>query len=129
MDEIVKICKIHGELTIDKVYIKRRSKYKYIGYDCKTCASERSKIYRKKNIEIIKMLHKNNAKTLRFKLCRKKLKNKNRINLTDYYIKQLLVKHTDIKVKEIPKELIEIKRLQIKLQRIYKESKNGNNKC
>lgn len=53
---VVKTCKIHGDLSIDDVYIQRYgmnkdSRYKpdYVWYDCKNCYKERSKKYHEKN--------------------------------------------------------------------------------
>lgn len=52
MLEIVKVCKKHGELTIDQVHEEKTA----IGFihKCKQCKKERTKIYREKNIEKIR---------------------------------------------------------------------------
>jgi hypothetical protein len=40
-------------------------------------------------------------------------------NLTDNYVKLVLVKHTNLTYKDIPKELIEVKRLEMLIRREY----------
>jgi len=40
-------------------------------------------------------------------------------NITDSYVKMVLVKHTNLTYKDIPKELIEVKRLEMLIRREY----------
>ena len=53
MSDIVKICTIHGKLTKNQVYF--RKKYNYT--DCKQCVKNRSKEYAKNNPEKRKILN------------------------------------------------------------------------
>lgn len=49
--------------------------------------------------------------------------------LDDSYVKQLIRQYTSIRSHEIPKELIEAKKIYLKLKRKLKEIKNGNKQC
>ena len=48
-----------------------------------------------------------------------------RKEMADGYIRQLLYKHSTLTAKDIPVELIKIKRMQLKLFRLLEEHKNG----
>ena len=47
-----------------------------------------------------------------------------RENLTDRYVKDLLVKRTSLKTSDIPQELVDLKRKQLKTHRKLKEIEN-----
>lgn len=53
---------------------------------------------------------------------------KKKINeCADSYIRKLLIQNTNLKVSHIPLELIEVKKLHLKIKRKLKEMVNGNN--
>ncbi len=61
----------------------------------------------------------------RIKEIGKKTMQNAREKLSDYYVKSLICKHSDsLKHKDIPKTLVEVKKEQIKLQRLINELSN-----
>ena len=79
---------------------------------CKKCTIENNKecekLYYEENKEKRKKyLEKNKEKR---KVIHKKYREYNRKNLTDQYIKRLLINETTLKFEDIPQELIEMKR-------------------
>jgi len=101
--------------------------YKDYNSKCKMCCIEYSKKYREQNID---KCHKSGKKYREqnrdkcFEYSRKKHK-QNKENLTNTYIRNLLNNGISrIKNKDIPLELIQAKREQIKLFRLIKQIKN-----
>jgi hypothetical protein len=156
MSEIVKICKVHGELTEKDCTLISPSK-KYLR--CKKCKYEGTNAWRKDNREklnaICRLYAKKNRKkiSLKDKIYRKKNKEKyqeyqnkwrkknpekvNRAeskrakkqseNLTDNYIKRRLYNSRfKLSATLIPKDLINLKRTLILIKRKTKEIKNEN---
>lgn len=159
MDEIVKVCKKHGDLTSDKVFFQKTITGNFSGV-CKICKRERykkmmetseefrlkerirKKIYEKKiGYKHQKKWQDKNKTKINAKKREKYLINKEEINLkrrsyglnkrrgrkcrnniTDGYVRSIL-KKTGL---EITDELIELKRLHIKLKRKLKEGKTKN---
>lgn len=91
---------------------------------------ERRKIYKKNNRSKINESDRRYRKSYAFKKIKQGVKwkeaqrrkrkrsfQRNKENLSDKYIKKLLVFRTCLKYKDIPKELVETKRLQLKLMR------------
>lgn len=136
--EIVKICKVHGGLTRSEVYIKKdlkmRFKYRFL---CKKCALEGKKKYNKNYRDL-----KRNDESFHIKarksrmewqinnldksrLLSSKTQKKRVYNLVDSYVRTRLLARSILKYKDIPKELIELKRLAMMLKRAIKEYKNG----
>lgn len=165
MDEIVKVCKVHGGLTIDKCYSQKKyrknkeGKYIFNGEIFLTChecyliytrrkaknyriknreiINEKRKIYVKENKHIYKKSnhdfyvrnkedHYKRTKEYREKnpekclISQRKKHESHRKNLSDCYIRKLLFSGTGISLKYIPKELIELKRQQLFLDREIK---------
>lgn len=151
MYEIITICKIHGALTIYNVFPHNKKGIVY--YECKICTNLRNKKYRLNNKEKINEIRKKYRERCpeiekkyrekyreKIKVLAKKYRSKNteklkliRIqqvkNLDDHYIKGLYASNSKIKYKNVPEELIEVKRIHLKLVRKLKELKNGNNQC
>lgn len=69
--------------------------------------------YIKKNTEIRKAKKKAKRLTPEYKAQEREYVIKQRNNLTDVYVRQQLVKHTSLKVADIPQSLVEAKRLQL----------------
>jgi len=134
MNEIVKICKKHGKLAKKDVYLYKK-------LVCKKCNNEYHNKYRRKHPEgqraYARKYSQNNKEKIKFKnkvyrqnfsLEQRKDKfKKTKLTLSDDYIKHLIIgKSKILKYKNIPKELIEVKRLHLKLTRKLKELKNVN---
>jgi len=142
-----KICKIHGKLHEDDIFIRKNKKYT----ECRICMRLRSSLFRnklkKENLEKYKKLKKlsymrsknkeNHLLLLRIRSKRFRAKNKEkylsiqkegakkrRKNLDNCYVRRLLFPKG--KNLWVPDELIQVKRLQIKLKRKIKELQNGN---
>lgn len=120
MDEIVKICRKHGELNASQsINTPRKLKNNIIKYyfRCKKCVyacnAKTSYEWKKRNPEAYKKKH---------DICRKRYIKE----LHNDYLKKLLVRGSSLSFKDITPEMIELKRVQIKLKRFYKEFKNGN---
>jgi hypothetical protein len=107
-DKFKKIAKIHRQKNADKIRIRNR---KYVTEN-KLKVKERSKKY------IIKMKDHLNEK-------RRIWKSKITKELTNGYVKDLLSKQGFGKTKNIPSELIDLKRISIKINRLKKD----NTKC
>lgn len=147
--EIVKVCKVHGELTIDSVLSQLlKSGNTYLR--CKFCEYDCIKKWKKNNPEIAKEISRKN--NLRSKQYYKKYRIKNkaalseknkknyiktkesvlnrtkeyeenhRKNITDIHIKRLLRMNGIPKDFQCP-ELIELKRAQVMLKRKIEELK------
>jgi len=144
-----KLTKKNDEMIMKKIKKNRRDRY-----DCKKCNNERCKKYRLNNLEEIRIKkslyfqrpevkkrhtakttewkRKNHEKTLAGRaIYRKKYKEqikekakKQVEELKPYYVKNCMV--TKLPINEIPKELIELKRIHMKLKRKLKEIKNVN---
>jgi len=77
------------------------------------------KEYKKRSY--VKAKRKEDKKSSRATQTARKRKAKQRENLQDEYIKHLIVKNTSLSYPDIPQELIEIKRLQLKIIRELKK--------
>lgn len=147
-NDIVKVCKKHGEVKNELVYVKPDgAKY------CRICQREQLKNYRLKNrerfllklkkyrlrnldkIKLTKKLWKiNNLGHVNFKnreWCENNKEKRREISrnsakksvnkLSDGYIKYLMCYGTNLKRHDITPELVELKRLQIQMKRQAKE--------
>ena len=106
---------------------KPLSSYYKTRANCKQCTSEYRKAYRKS--ELGKNTLKNYVQSgRRYKISLKhkdkslERKNKYRESLDDQYVIHVLSRHSNIKASDMPKELIELKRKQLKL---YRDVKNN----
>ena len=99
-EKIVHNCKKHGALTIDQVYINKKLRKKDGRFyaNCKACVC----------------------------LAQKKYGTAGRSLLSDAYIKKLLTSRGDIQTKDIPDELVELKRLSVELQYKKKEQEKSD---
>lgn len=79
--------------------------------------------YIKKNTEVNKAKKKAKRLTPEYKTQEKEYNLRQRINLTDVYIRQQLVKHTSLKVADIPQALVEVKRVQLKIKELVNEKR------
>jgi hypothetical protein len=88
---------------------------------CKPCQKEyvRKHNLKRERIEYAKNFHKNNRNPDKIKA----YTNFQRDNLTDYYIRSIITRQNDLKSKDVPAELIEIKRKQLSLSRQIKQLK------
>jgi len=126
------ICKI-SKLLIN--YHKDKTSKDGHSYQCKSCAIEKAKKHYLNDIEHSKKIRNNwkqKNKDLSIKLCKDwREKNKEKIkinhknteeklreNLSYSYVKRLLTQHNGFSKEHITNELIEFKRIQIKLKRL-----------
>lgn len=114
---IIKICKFHGELTIDQITLSKRKDRPNYYLKCRPCANIRKRRHYHKNIEKNRESERRRSaifykkhKEIITKNARK-YKQKQRDELADFYIKKL------INMKDAPTELIELKRMTLKLKR------------
>ena len=90
---------------------------------CKKCVQSYNKEYRKNNITTLAAKQKerdkirNKKNTARRKLIDKKKHIKNVVLLSDKYVKYLIRKDLNLTSVDIPIELVELKRIQLKITR------------
>ena len=129
MDEIVKICKVHGELRKEECYFVnqyKKSRYRYSYYRCRKCNAIYSRRYQLKSDiwkNYKKLYYEKNID--RYRKMSRERNEKYVKQLKDGYIKKLILSYSDILNNgDIPEEMIEIKRLQLQLKRKILEIKN-----
>lgn len=132
--EMVKICKVHGELTGEKVYLNK-GKYK----ECRLCRTARSCKWKLANPDKVREIYrKNRAKNvdkIREKNRKWNADNPNKVrestrkhmeecvkNLRDRYIKHILYQAG---IKDIMPGMIKSKRLSLIAHRLYKQHHKG----
>ncbi len=140
----MKICsKCKKEKEFFDFHLNKRNRDGYAS-ECKPCCSEQLKQYYLKNKEKLKVntanyqkcnpektskynKNKRNKNPLKYKIMLSNWLKKESDNLSDHYIKILIVHQCPgLSYKDVQcKDLIESKRLQIKLERIIKDFKNG----
>lgn len=103
-----KICKVHGELTSEQINVCIRNNRSHM--QCRACYKAAKKRYR----ETEKGIKRHKEKHL--KRC---------INLSDNYVKSLLIGNTKIKIDNIDPKLLDLKRILLKIKRKIREKK-GN---
>jgi len=139
---MTKQCGKCKEIKLVKLFTKRTANTQNGGYGswCKDCHNAYGKQHRKDNPKKYKAwkrnwednnkqkrneMNRNFRKTNKFKKWIKpyvKIQWKNAIdNLSDYYVRGLLSKRTLLQNKDIPDEIVELKREQIKLVRAIKD--------
>lgn len=140
--DIVKICKNHGELTLNEVY--RASKGKY---NCKKCAKISNDKWKKNNPGLVNLVskkswnkNKHKHKETRLKEYKRWRENnidkarkdsreicrRTRKELRASYIKGLITKGSNLNASEISENLVEVKRASIILKRFIKKVKIGS---
>lgn len=94
-----------------------RARYSAMRKRCRDKYKEKIRAYNlayiKKNTEIRKAKKKAKRLTPEYKAQEREYVIKQRNNLTDVYVRQQLVKHTSLKVADIPQSLVEAKRIQL----------------
>jgi Zn-finger protein len=144
LEKPLKICSFHGDLFRDGVIKNRTDRLGNAIWRCKKClqiahqkhyANNKKKVlektaeYREKNPEKTKQIRNISAKKHRNKYRerenhRKKLiERKYAIELSDRYVKKIIVKRTNLSTKDIPPTLIEIQRVITMLKRNIKKDK------
>lgn len=140
---ILKTCKYHGNLYENDLIKKGKLKSGNQSYRCKKCMKEmhhknyemnklkikeKTQQYRSKNKEKVKewkvdYYHKYKERDKEKKRKRdKKYYDKGKDQLNDRYIKHLIQKRTPLKYKDIPEELIKLKRTILLTKKQIKES-------
>lgn len=140
-EEIVKICKVHGELTKENTY-KNYERSKKIFFRCKKCHYLRCRSYVLKNKEKTNLSNrkwkKNNREKLKLQLHEWRKKNpekykkqwqrnsnKKVLELRNKYVLQTIIQHTSLNKSDIPKSLIELKKAHLLLKRELKKIKEN----
>ncbi len=98
-------------------------------HDCAKCAVERTQKYRKENKDYYKKDYQRRKeynekwwKNNDYALIRSKRLTE---NLDDLYIKRVIAQSSNLTTKDVPLELIEVKRLYLKIYREIKKQKGG----
>lgn len=120
--KVVKICKHHGELTKKQTYARSDGN----AIRCAICVADKGKRYRLNNHDMVRAKRNIWQRTKKSKEYQKEQRAKARKNLKNSYIKNLLTKRTELKALNIPKSLIDAKRLSVKIKRLLDERRNSN---
>lgn len=137
---IVKVCKIHGALTEDQTTTRKdnRNGKCIIRRQCYACVNESHKRSYEKNKEkcLARNLEYTRKNKDKIKSIRVKTRDKNRVKqneyyrqkynketkeLSDNYIKMILCRYGNLLYKDVPQELIGIKRACLAIKRKVKE--------
>ena len=104
-----------------------KSLYVYTNNYCVTCEKKLKKDYSLSESEKRKKYRKEYKKNNKDKVQKEKSrwKKKQSDNLTDHYVGLRLTHKTSLNRTDLPKELIDLKREQLKLKRIIKKIKDG----
>lgn len=142
---IIKTCATHGELTAEQCNITAKR------IRCKQCqrdtANKHYAVHKDRNIKRVREYRANNKDRLRKMKYESWLRNKEKYverrkrdhrkyflrakaNLEDNYVKSCLQKHSGLRYKDMPPELVEFKRVILMIRRKMKmselEAKNGS---
>lgn len=134
----IKICKTHGDLKEEDILFRKNNKGNKINV-CGICKKQQDKKsyekhkdrkikcnleYTRKNKEIINIMRKRTREKNKEKLkVDRKEKNKKQCEqLTDNYVRKLLSRFSSLKYKDIPDELVQLKRYTIAIKRHVKEN-------
>lgn len=112
----MKICKVHGELKKNDVYLAKNGTItdkKYVF--CIACSKERRKIYYENNKDIVK--NKQTEYTFKNKDKIKNYHKKYVEFLPDKYVARFFLKNSNLIFENIPKEILGLKRATILLKR------------
>ncbi len=101
IEKITKICSI-CEIR------KNNNEFPHWRRKCRKCFTKYNRQYRKNNNEHLRVYSRN-------------LYKKHKLKLSDYYIKRLIHETVGVDCKDIPKELIELKRKQLKINRLLEQ--------
>lgn len=147
INDIIKTCKTHGALKREQVVKKTKSATGEQLYRCKACLSIFHRNHYEKNRERLLKQTKdfNNADRERYLTRKRKYSKKYRElhgdeerlrirkqdrkyidNLDDRYVKKLLTKRSNMKGTDMPQQLINLKRVIVKIKRKVKEIKDNN---
>lgn len=123
MEAITKKCSKCGEVKSLSVFYKRKDIKSWVGAWCKACENTNRKPYRK---AYQKAYHKANADKLRES--RKAYKKANADKIAEYHkanvdnlTSRYIASNIGLPIEDIPPELIELKRAQLKLHRLIKQ--------
>ena len=89
-------------------------------YNCKACSEIFNKRWRKNNPEKYSQYNCTPRKNEAMKLKSKLRSRQHRHDMSDMYIRNLLAMNVNLKPKDIPKELVECHRTNLKLKRMLK---------
>jgi len=113
-------CGVIKDITM--YFIDRNSKSGRRG-DCKPCNIKSTNKWRKANIGKVRKRERTYKKSPVQKLRSKRLSAKNRDDLSDMYIRSLIVKKDkNLKSSDVSDELVELWRLNLKLKRLLRKN-------
>jgi hypothetical protein len=125
MTEIVKICKLHGELprelTVNNSKTKKGVKYTWL--KCRLCQRDKDRDYwhRNRDKKIQQKREYNERQGERLRVKRREYEAAQRATLSNRYVANKMVEGTTIKPSQMPIKLIEFKRVIMQLKRRMKE--------
>jgi hypothetical protein len=107
--KIIKVCKKHGPLTRKEIRKEGKSGLKR-QLVCKACGREKSKRYYEKGKQ---------------KPLSEQRKKKERTDLKDSYVRELLYHYTNLSAKDIPDWMVTLKRTSLEVKRLQKKAKEA----
>lgn len=119
--QVVKTCKVHGDLTIDRVYrCIEKGKIKFRCAQCRRETATRSADKYRERTRAYSVKYRAENPERRRKIGRE-FRRKYADELHDIYIKDRLNRTDGLKAHEVTPEMIEIKRVIIKIGRMKKQ--------
>ena len=85
--------------------------------DCKECHNEVTKKWRKANPDKYSTYNCNPRRNEAMKLKSKLRSRQHRLDMTDRYIRDILTMHTDLKLEDIPDDLVQLHKANLALKR------------
>ena len=107
----------------DSMFYKNRRKTNGRQSDCKVCHNKTTKKWRKANPDKYSIYNCHPRRNEEKKIESKMRSRQHRHDMSDRYIRDLMTMHTSLKPKDIPKELVECYKVNLKLKRMLKLTK------
>ena len=112
---------------VSKFYRKRKyNSFTKAGYNpvCKICNSIICKMRNKISCDHVQQAEYYYKDIKKSRKRKKQIKSIARNSLSDQYVKELLIRRTNLKTSDIPDDLVELKREQLKIIRILRDDSN-----
>jgi hypothetical protein len=127
----MKTCNTCKETKVASEFYKLKKSKDGLNAQCKACYNLRIKKWRKKNPEKYTTYKKNwrAENPDKVNAMQRRSGKNDTANLTDGYVRKKIVQgFNGLKNSDVPNELVELKRQEIKLERIIKNKRDENNK-
>ena len=116
MDKTCSMCKIVKDISM---FFRDKNRKDGRKYHCKECSSIMNKRWRKNNPDKYKQIC--NPKRIKELTVSSKYRSRqNRHDMSNYYIRDLMTMHSNLRPKDISDELVELYRINLKLKRELK---------